>query len=111
MLLIDIDAQGNVGTSLGIRGERTLYHVLVDEPVTPDDVIVPVRGHLDVITSDATLARPRSGWRACDGGRAIACSPIAWRLLRRQVPVHHPRLRPVAVAAQPERAHRSPTRC
>ena len=30
-LLIDVDAQGNVGTSLGIRGERTLYHLLVDD--------------------------------------------------------------------------------
>jgi chromosome partitioning protein len=55
-LLVDVDAQGNVGTSLGIRGDRTLYHLLVDESVKPDDVIVPVRGHLDVITADATLA-------------------------------------------------------
>jgi chromosome partitioning protein len=54
-LLVDVDAQGNVGTSLGIRGERTLYHLLVDG-VSPEDVIVPVRGHLDVITADATLA-------------------------------------------------------
>lgn len=58
VLLLDLDAQGNVGTSLGIRGERTLYHLLVDDPpgVQPEDVIIPVRGHLDVITSDATLA-------------------------------------------------------
>src|SRR5438270_13426812 len=28
-LLVDLDAQGNVGASLGIRGERTLYHLLV----------------------------------------------------------------------------------
>jgi chromosome partitioning protein len=55
-LLIDVDAQGNVGTSLGIRGERTLYHLLVDEATRPEDVIIPVRGHFDVITADATLA-------------------------------------------------------
>ena len=55
VLLVDLDAQGNVGASLGIRGERTLYHLLV-EHCTVDDVIVPVRGHFDVITSDATLA-------------------------------------------------------
>ena len=55
VLLIDTDAQGNVGTSLGIRGERTLYHVIVDG-MDLKDVAVPVRGHLDVITSDATLA-------------------------------------------------------
>jgi chromosome partitioning protein len=55
-LLVDVDAQGNVGTSLGVRGERTLYHLLVDDNTRLDDVIVPVRGHLDVITADATLA-------------------------------------------------------
>ena len=57
VLLVDMDAQGNVGTSLGIRGERSLYHLLVDDKMNPDDVVVPVRGHLDVITSDATLAQ------------------------------------------------------
>jgi chromosome partitioning protein len=55
VLLIDTDAQGNVGVSLGVAGERSLYHVLV-EAADPDDVAVPVRQHLDVITSDATLA-------------------------------------------------------
>jgi chromosome partitioning protein len=55
VLLVDLDAQGNVGASLGIRGERTLYHLLV-ESAPIDDAIVPVRNHLDVITSDATLA-------------------------------------------------------
>ena len=55
VLLIDTDAQGNVGVSLGVAGERSLYHVLVDN-IDPTEVAVPVRGHLDVITSDATLA-------------------------------------------------------
>ena len=55
VLLIDFDAQGNIGASLGIRGEKTLYHVLV-EGLPPEEAAVPVRGHLDVITSDATLA-------------------------------------------------------
>jgi chromosome partitioning protein len=55
-LLVDVDAQGNVGTSLGVRGERTLYHLLVDPATRAEDVIVPVRGHLDVVTADATLA-------------------------------------------------------
>jgi len=54
-LLIDTDAQGNVGVSLGVAGERSLYHVLVDA-AEPNEVAVPVRGKLDVITSDATLA-------------------------------------------------------
>jgi chromosome partitioning protein len=55
VLLIDTDAQGNVGVSLGVAGERSLYHVLVDS-ADPTEVSVPVRGKLDVITSDATLA-------------------------------------------------------
>ena len=54
-LLIDTDAQGNVGASLGIKGERSLYHILVDG-IDAADVAVPVRSHLDVITADATLA-------------------------------------------------------
>ena len=49
------DAQGNVGVSLGVHGEKSLYHVIVDG-TDPTDVAVPVRAHLDVITSDATLA-------------------------------------------------------
>lgn len=55
VLLIDTDAQGNVGVSLGVAGEKSLYHVLV-EGANPEDAAVPVRKHLDVITSDATLA-------------------------------------------------------
>jgi chromosome partitioning protein len=55
VLLVDTDAQGNVGVSLGVAGEKSLYHVLV-EGADPADAGVPVRGHLDVITSDATLA-------------------------------------------------------
>ncbi|HMU39206.1 MAG TPA: ParA family protein [Pseudomonadota bacterium] len=54
-LLIDTDAQGNVGASLGVKGERSLYHVLCDG-TDPAEVAVPVRGKLEVITSDATLA-------------------------------------------------------
>jgi chromosome partitioning protein len=55
VLLIDTDAQGNVGVSLGVAGEKSLYHVMV-EGANPEDAAVPVRKHLDVITSDATLA-------------------------------------------------------
>lgn len=55
VLLIDTDAQGNVGVSLGVVGEKSLYHVLV-EGADPMDVAVPVRSNLDVITSNATLA-------------------------------------------------------
>jgi chromosome partitioning protein len=54
-LLIDLDAQGNVGVSLGISGPKSIYHVLVDG-VRAEDAAVPVRKNLDVITSDQTLA-------------------------------------------------------
>lgn len=54
-LLIDTDAQGNIGASLGIKGERSLYHVLV-EGIEVSEAAVPVRSHLDVVTADATLA-------------------------------------------------------
>jgi len=55
-LLIDVDAQGNVGVCLGVRGEKTLYHVLV-EGAPPSDCAVPVRENLDVITANETLAQ------------------------------------------------------
>jgi chromosome partitioning protein len=68
VLLIDVDAQGNVGTALGIRGESTLYHLIVEnKPV--NEVIVPVRGHLDVITADATLAAAEVFLARSDGPR------------------------------------------
>ena len=55
VLLIDTDAQGNVGVSLGIRGKQSLYHVLVHGE-DPTQIAVPVRKSLDVVTSDASLA-------------------------------------------------------
>jgi chromosome partitioning protein len=55
VLLIDADGQGNVGASLGIRGEHTLYHVL-SSGVDAADAAVPVRTNLDVLTSNELLA-------------------------------------------------------
>jgi len=55
VLLIDADGQGNVGASLGIRGEHTLYHVLV-QGIAADRAAVPVRQNLDVLTSNEMLA-------------------------------------------------------
>jgi chromosome partitioning protein len=55
VLLVDADAQGNVGASLGIRGERTLYHVVVTG-ADANEAAVPVRQNLDVLTSNETLA-------------------------------------------------------
>ncbi len=55
VLLIDCDGQGNVGASLGIRGERTLYDVIVDG-VDAIEAVVPVRKNFDVLTSNELLS-------------------------------------------------------
>ncbi len=55
VLLVDMDSQGNVGASLGVRGEKSIYHVLIDA-APPQEVAVPVRPGLDIITSDETVA-------------------------------------------------------
>jgi chromosome partitioning protein len=55
VLLVDTDSQGNVGVSLGIKAEKTLYHVLV-MGVRPADAAVKVRPNLDLIVSNETLA-------------------------------------------------------
>jgi chromosome partitioning protein len=54
-LLVDIDAQGNLGVSFGTKGERGLYHILVDG-VDPHACAVSVRPNLDIISSDETVA-------------------------------------------------------
>jgi chromosome partitioning protein len=55
VLLVDTDSQGNVGVSLGVKAEKTLYHVLV-MGVRPIDAAVRVRPNLDLIVSNETLA-------------------------------------------------------
>lgn len=55
VLLIDADAQGNVGISLGLRPQLTLFHVLMDES-TIDAASVPLGNNFDVVCSDDTLA-------------------------------------------------------
>jgi len=55
VLLVDTDSQGNVGVSLGVKAEKTLYHVLV-MGLRPADAAVSVRPNLDLIVSNETLA-------------------------------------------------------
>lgn len=55
VLLVDTDSQGNVGVSLGVKAEKTLYHCLV-MGLKPQDVAVKVRENLDVLPSNETLA-------------------------------------------------------
>ncbi|HTB75022.1 MAG TPA: ParA family protein [Polyangiaceae bacterium] len=55
VLLVDTDSQGNVGVSLGVKADKTLYHVLV-MGVRPEAAAIHVRPNLDLITSNETLA-------------------------------------------------------
>jgi chromosome partitioning protein len=55
VLLVDTDSQGNVGVSLGVKADRTLYHVLV-MGMRPSDAAVHVRPNLDLLVSNETLA-------------------------------------------------------
>lgn len=55
VLLVDTDSQGNVGVSLGVKAEKTLYHTLV-MGLRVQDVAVKVRENFDVLPSNETLA-------------------------------------------------------
>ena len=55
VLLVDTDSQGNVGVSLGVKAERTLYHMLV-MGLKPSAAAVNVRENLDLVVSNETLA-------------------------------------------------------
>lgn len=55
VLIVDLDAQGNVAVSLGLQSRRTVYHLLVDG--TPyDQLLVRARANLDAIVADQSLA-------------------------------------------------------
>ena len=56
VLLMDLDAQGNVAVSLGLSAQYTLYHVLV-EGMHPVDCIVQVAPNLDALISNTSLAQ------------------------------------------------------
>jgi len=65
VLLVDVDAQGNLATALGLRPKRTLYEVLVDgKPAA--ECIVAARPNLDLLAADDTLmnAQPQMLQRA-----------------------------------------------
>jgi chromosome partitioning protein len=55
VLLVDTDGQGNVAISLGLRPERTLYHVVV-MGIPVHDAVISARPNLDVLPSNETLA-------------------------------------------------------
>jgi chromosome partitioning protein len=55
VLVVDTDAQGNVGVSFNVKTERSLYHVVVmGLPVA--DALTEVRPNLDLVPSNESLA-------------------------------------------------------
>lgn len=56
VLLLDLDAQGNVAVSLGLSPTKTIYHVLNGE-VHPADAIISVSENLDALCSNTSLAQ------------------------------------------------------
>ncbi len=55
VLLVDTDGQGNIGASLGLNAERTLYHVIV-MGLDYREAVTRARPNLDVLLSNETLA-------------------------------------------------------
>jgi chromosome partitioning protein len=54
VLLVDVDAQGNLSAALGLQPRHTLYEVLVEgKPAAA--CITPARDNLDVLAADPTL--------------------------------------------------------
>jgi ATPases involved in chromosome partitioning len=54
VLLIDIDAQGNLAMALGVQPKRTLYEAIVDhKPLA--DVRVSARSNLDLVAANESL--------------------------------------------------------
>jgi chromosome partitioning protein len=67
VLLVDVDAQGNLAMALGLEPRRTLYDVLIDgKPI--EQCLTSARPNMDLLASDDTLmmAQPllaqRSDW-------------------------------------------------
>jgi len=56
VLVIDLDPQGNVGTSLCIKLEKTVYDLLVNEEEV-SECIINVSENFDAIISDSSLAK------------------------------------------------------
>ncbi len=54
VLLIDVDAQGNLAMALGVKPRRTLYEVLVDGAAIAD-CISSARPNLDIVAANESL--------------------------------------------------------
>lgn len=54
VLLVDVDAQGNLSMALGVRPRRTLYEALVDGAALAD-CVTSARKNLDLVAADESL--------------------------------------------------------
>jgi len=68
VLLVDVDAQGHVGISLGVSGEFNLVHVLGGQKRVTE-CVVEAAPNLDVLPADHTLASAEIMLSRMDGGR------------------------------------------
>ena len=57
VLLIDLDAQGNIGTYFQKYSERDIYNLLIDKNITYKDCIMKLTDNLHLITSKETLEK------------------------------------------------------
>jgi chromosome partitioning protein len=55
VLVVDTDAQGNVGVSFNVKAERSLYHVVV-MGLSAADASIRVRENVDLVISNESLA-------------------------------------------------------
>lgn len=55
VLIIDVDSQGHVGVSLGVKSDKTMFHVMVEQQPLKD-CVVSARPGLDVLCGNETLA-------------------------------------------------------
>ena len=74
VLLVDVDAQGNLALALGVKPRRTLYELLIDDAKAAD-CITSARPNLDLIAGDEgllsvqTIIAKRPDWsRALEHG-------------------------------------------
>jgi len=74
VLLVDVDAQGNLALALGVRSRRTLYEMLIDG-ARAADCVISARPNLDLIAGDEglltvqTIIAKRPDWsRALEHG-------------------------------------------
>jgi chromosome partitioning protein len=66
VLGVDLDPQSSLTTSLGTKYSRSLYHLLTGQ-ATAAECIVNVRGNLDLLPSDSSLAQAEGTlWRMDD---------------------------------------------